>query len=173
MIIKLTLMPGQGEGWGGGRNQASAMPAFDPHPTLPPARGKEQLSLVTYLTTFRASRVSLHHARGQGLGMPSQPGPATLAICDQPLDPQCNLPKILRRINHFNGVVGKASFCDLELQHAPRAEFDFNCIDKCQTCCTIKKVAVMSNGVSLDLSTFDVVVVLPGNRRPRGLHLYA
>ena len=104
----LAPAPGQGEGWGGGRNQASAMPAFDPHPTLPPARGKEQLSLVTYLTTFRASRVSLHHARGQGLGMPSQPGPATLAICDQPLDPQCNLPKILRRVNHFSGVAQKA-----------------------------------------------------------------
>ena len=26
-------------GWGGGRNSASAVPAFDPHPSLPPARG--------------------------------------------------------------------------------------------------------------------------------------
>ena len=28
-------------GWGGGRNLACAVPAFDPHPSLPPARGKE------------------------------------------------------------------------------------------------------------------------------------
>ena len=38
----LTPAPGQGEGWGGGRNLASAVHAFDPHPNLPPARGKEQ-----------------------------------------------------------------------------------------------------------------------------------
>ena len=30
----LTPAPGQGEGWGGGRNLAGAVPAFDPHPGL-------------------------------------------------------------------------------------------------------------------------------------------
>ena len=38
----LAPAPGQGEGWGGGRNLAGAVPAFDPHPSLPPARGKVQ-----------------------------------------------------------------------------------------------------------------------------------
>ena len=37
----LAPAPGQGEGWGGGRSLAAAVPAFDPHPSLPPARGKE------------------------------------------------------------------------------------------------------------------------------------
>ena len=45
-------------GWGGGRNLAGAVPAFDPHPSLPPARGKEHFPLAAALTTCRATNVS-------------------------------------------------------------------------------------------------------------------
>ena len=81
----LTPAPGQGEGWGGGRNSVGAVPAFDPHPSLScrprrargstrrqacwvhrtqarpaaaPARGKEHFPLAAALTTCRASNTS-------------------------------------------------------------------------------------------------------------------
>ena len=81
----LTPAPGQGEGWGGGRNLVGAVPAFDPHPSLScrprrargstrrqacwvhrtqarpaaaPARGKEHFPLAAALTTCRASNTS-------------------------------------------------------------------------------------------------------------------
>ena len=39
----LTLMPAEGEGWGGGAAAPDGeLASFDPHPHLPPARGKEQ-----------------------------------------------------------------------------------------------------------------------------------
>ena len=81
----LAPAPGQGEGWGGGRNLVGAVPAFDPHPSLScrprrargstrrqacwvhrtharpaaaPARGKEHFPLAAALTTCRASNTS-------------------------------------------------------------------------------------------------------------------
>ena len=65
----LAPAPGQGEGWGGGRNLAGAVPAFDPHPSLPPARGKEQLPLATTVTINRAAiRFFANAAAHQGRG---------------------------------------------------------------------------------------------------------
>ena len=81
----LAPAPGQGEGWGGGRNLAGGVPAFDPHPNLScrprrargstrrqacwvhrpqarpaaaPARGKEHFPLAAALTTCRVSNAS-------------------------------------------------------------------------------------------------------------------
>ena len=92
----LTPAPGQGEGWGGGRNLVGALPAFDPHPSLScrprraagstrrqacrvhrtharpaaaPARGKEHLPLATTFTICRAAiRFSANNGPRQGPG---------------------------------------------------------------------------------------------------------
>ena len=65
----LTPAPGQGEGWGGGRNSACAVPTFDPHPSLPPARGKEHVPLAAALTPCRAAiRFSANNGRRQAFG---------------------------------------------------------------------------------------------------------
>ena len=64
-----TPAPGLGVGWGGGRNLAGAVPAFDPHPSLPPARGKEHLPLATTFTICRAAiRSSANNGPRQGPG---------------------------------------------------------------------------------------------------------
>ena len=46
-------------GWGGGRNLAGSVLAFDPHPCLPPARGKEHFTLAAASTTYCTALVSL------------------------------------------------------------------------------------------------------------------
>ena len=65
----LAPAPGQGEGWGGGRNLAGAVPAFDPHPSLPPARGKVQFPPASAPPTGRAIRFFANAAARQGCGM--------------------------------------------------------------------------------------------------------
>ena len=65
----LTPAPGQGEGWGGGRNQASGMPAFDPHPSLPPARGKGQFPRAAAAPSCRTHRFFANAAARQDYGM--------------------------------------------------------------------------------------------------------
>ena len=65
----LAPAPGQGEGLGGGRNLASALPAFDPHPSLPPARGKGQIPPAAILAICRAGiRFSANNGRPQAFG---------------------------------------------------------------------------------------------------------
>ena len=56
-------------GWGGGRNLVGAVPAFDPHPSLPPARGKEQFPRATAVSSCRTIRFFANAAARQGRGM--------------------------------------------------------------------------------------------------------
>ena len=65
----LAPAPGQGEGWGGGRNVDGAVPTFDPHPSLPPARGKVQFPPACALPIGRAVRFFANAAAHQGREM--------------------------------------------------------------------------------------------------------
>ena len=56
-------------GWGGGRNSAGPVPAFDPHPSLPPARGKVQFPPASAPPTGRTIRFFANAAARRGCGM--------------------------------------------------------------------------------------------------------
>ena len=62
-------------GWGGGRNLAGAVPAFDPHPSLPPARGKVKFRLPAprQLAAPVVSSRTPHSARAVGCLTHSSP----------------------------------------------------------------------------------------------------